>query len=209
VWDRMSGAKPKAALWHSWLIGVDAEDRLRFGRDEPFRPAFAHYVASEVTKMARSRTARSTVRLTAVLVMMASTISTVDNIASAQTRSRSAADGFPSADQRGAAALDMSERGYRELPSMRDALGAIDYAALARQTVASTSRQSAASGSKRSVMRRVLGGMLGATAGFLAGGRIGAAIDGPCNCDDPGLKGALIGAPIGAVAGGVLGAMVF
>jgi hypothetical protein len=28
-----------------------------------------------------------------------------------------------------------------------------------------------------------------------------------CNCDDPGLKGALIGAPVGAVAGGVLGAL--
>jgi hypothetical protein len=47
---------------------------------------------------------------------------------------------------------------------------------------------------------------VGATAGFFAGGYLGAAIDGDCGgCDDPGLKGALIGAPIGAVAGGILG----
>jgi hypothetical protein len=47
---------------------------------------------------------------------------------------------------------------------------------------------------------------VGATAGFFAGGYLGAAIEGDrCHCDDPGLMGALIGAPIGATAGGVLG----
>src|SRR5688572_33042345 len=47
---------------------------------------------------------------------------------------------------------------------------------------------------RRSVGRRILGGALGAVGGFFAGGYIGAKIDGPCDCDDPGFKGALIGA---------------
>jgi hypothetical protein len=35
---------------------------------------------------------------------------------------------------------------------------------------------------------------------------LGAAIEGDrCDCDDPGLVGALIGAPIGGAAGGILG----
>ena len=47
---------------------------------------------------------------------------------------------------------------------------------------------------------------MGATAGLFAGGYTGAWIEGDsCNCDDPGLMGALIGAPIGAVVGGILG----
>lgn len=42
--------------------------------------------------------------------------------------------------------------------------------------------------------------------GFLAGGRIGALIDGDCGgCDDPGLKGALIGAPIGGTIAAIVG----
>ena len=40
--------------------------------------------------------------------------------------------------------------------------------------------------------------------GFFAGGYIGAAIEGDsCQCDDPGLKGALIGMPIGAAAAAI------
>ena len=40
--------------------------------------------------------------------------------------------------------------------------------------------------------------------GFFAGGYIGAAIEGDrCNCDDPGLKGALTGMPIGAAAAAI------
>jgi hypothetical protein len=62
--------------------------------------------------------------------------------------------------------------------------------------------------SKRSVTRKILGGIVGATAGFFAGGYTGAWIEGDrCHCDDPGLQGALIGAPIGAAVGGVLGAL--
>jgi hypothetical protein len=61
---------------------------------------------------------------------------------------------------------------------------------------------------ERSVTKRILGGAVGAVGGFFAGGYLGAMIEGnDCNCDDPGLKGALIGAPVGAVAGGVLGAL--
>ena len=49
-----------------------------------------------------------------------------------------------------------------------------------------------------------------AVGGFFAGGFLGHQIErefAPCNCDDPGLKGALIGAPIGAIAGGVIAAV--
>jgi hypothetical protein len=58
---------------------------------------------------------------------------------------------------------------------------------------------------QRSVKRKIFGAIFGATGGFFAGGYLGAAIEGDCNCDDPGLKGAVIGAPIGAAAGGILG----
>ncbi|HEX4348187.1 MAG TPA: hypothetical protein VHZ73_11490 [Vicinamibacterales bacterium] len=44
--------------------------------------------------------------------------------------------------------------------------------------------------------------------GFLAGGILGAAIEGDCKCDDPGLKGLVIGAPIGAIVGVVVGAKI-
>ena len=55
-------------------------------------------------------------------------------------------------------------------------------------------------------MRIFLGAAVGATAGLFAGGYTGVWIEGDsCNCDDPGLMGALIGAPIGAVVGGILG----
>ena len=57
---------------------------------------------------------------------------------------------------------------------------------------------------RRAVGRRILGGALGAVGGYFAGGYIGAKIDGQCDCDDPGVKGAVIGAPIGAVVGGII-----
>jgi len=41
-------------------------------------------------------------------------------------------------------------------------------------------------------------------AGLYVGGKFGAAIEGNCACDDPGLKGFMIGAPIGAAAGATL-----
>jgi hypothetical protein len=58
---------------------------------------------------------------------------------------------------------------------------------------------------ERSIKRKVLGAIVGATGGFFLGGFLGAKIDGPCDCDDPGFKGFLIGAPIGAATGGFLG----
>jgi len=46
---------------------------------------------------------------------------------------------------------------------------------------------------------------IGAVGGFFAGAFLGAAIEGDrCNCDDPGLLGAVIGAPVGAATGGIL-----
>ena len=50
----------------------------------------------------------------------------------------------------------------------------------------------------------VMAGVLG-VAGFLGGGYLGAKIEGPCDCDDPGFKGAIIGAPIGAAVGAIAG----
>lgn len=49
---------------------------------------------------------------------------------------------------------------------------------------------------------------VGAVGGFFGGAFLGAGIENavhPCNCDDPGLMGALIGMPVGAVAGGIAG----
>ena len=94
--------------------------------------------------------------------------------------------------------------------SIRDSLDAIDYGRIAVEDVRHSAVQGSSSGRKSSVGRKLLGGAIGATAGFFAGGYHGAAIDGDCGgCDDPGFKGALIGAPIGAVTGGILGALIF
>jgi len=41
--------------------------------------------------------------------------------------------------------------------------------------------------------------------GMLAGGWLGATLDGNCHCDDPGLGGGMIGASVGAVVGAILG----
>lgn len=41
--------------------------------------------------------------------------------------------------------------------------------------------------------------------GMLAGGWLGATLEGNCGCDDPGLAGGMIGAPTGAVVGAILG----
>ena len=92
---------------------------------------------------------------------------------------------------------------------IREAVATLDYGRIAAN-VAKRPALQASSGRKSSVGRKILGAAIGATAGFFAGGYLGAAIDGDCGgCDDPGLKGALIGAPVGAVTGGILGAMVF
>src|SRR5688572_30587796 len=55
---------------------------------------------------------------------------------------------------------------------------------------------------RRGIGKRILGGVVGGAAGFFAGAYTGAWIEGDrCQCDDPGLKGALIGMPIGAAIG--------
>jgi hypothetical protein len=92
---------------------------------------------------------------------------------------------------------------------IRDVVATLDYSRIAAKGAKGHALQ-ASSSRKSSVGRKILGAAIGATAGFFAGGYLGAAIDGDCGgCDDPGLKGALIGAPVGAVAGGILGAVVF
>ena len=63
---------------------------------------------------------------------------------------------------------------------------------------------------RRSPGRIIAGAAVGATAGFFAGGYLGAVIDGDCGgCDDPGFTGFLIGAPVGAAVGGILGGKFF
>jgi hypothetical protein len=59
---------------------------------------------------------------------------------------------------------------------------------------------------ERSTRRKVFGAIVGGVGGFFGGLFLGAAIEGDrCNCDDPGLVGALVGAPVGGVVGSVLG----
>jgi len=61
-------------------------------------------------------------------------------------------------------------------------------------------------GRGRSSDRAVVGLVLGAIGGFVAGGLIGAEISAnSCHCTNPELHGFVIGAPIGAVVGGFLG----
>jgi hypothetical protein len=151
-------------------------------------------------------------RLTALAVTIATAISLSGGIASAQTRISPVAARPGSADLADVAssADTARRREHRTLQPIRDSLRTIDHGPLTRPGVTGASAQTAPSGKKRSVARRVLGGAIGATAGFFAGGYLGAAIEGDgCHCDDPGLKGALIGAPVGAVTGGILGAMFF
>jgi len=71
-------------------------------------------------------------------------------------------------------------------------------ARVATQSIAAPAR-------RRSKTRVALGAAAGAAGGFFAGGYLGAKIDGQCDCDDPGFKGALICAPIGAIVGGIAG----
>lgn len=92
-----------------------------------------------------------------------------------------------------------------EAGPLRTAIERIRFDAVG-DPVVRTARSSATQAPQRvSILGRVVLASVGGMAGFLGGGMLGARIEGPCNCDDPGLKGALIGAPIGAVVGAVAG----
>jgi hypothetical protein len=95
--------------------------------------------------------------------------------------------------------------------SIRQSVANYDFTAVATAASSQTPAfQPASVRSQRSMTRKIFGGLLGATAGFFAGGYIGARIDGDCGgCDDPGFKGAIIGAPIGAVVGAIAGTLLF
>lgn len=92
-----------------------------------------------------------------------------------------------------------------EAGPLRTAIERIRFDAVGDPAVR-TARSSATQAPQRvSILGRVVLASVAGMAGFLGGGMLGARIEGPCNCDDPGLKGALIGAPIGAVVGAVAG----
>ena len=95
--------------------------------------------------------------------------------------------------------------------SIRQSIELLDYSAFAVPGPSSASAQQAPSqGRQRSIGRKIAGAAIGAVGGLYAGGYLGAVIEGDrCNCDDPGLMGALIGAPIGAVVGGIVGFKLF
>lgn len=151
-------------------------------------------------------------RLTTLVVTIVTAMSLCEGLATAQARVNSVT--VP----RGSSALRNAERPmdtarqreHRGLQPIRDSLRTIDYGPIARQNVKGAFAQAAVAGRRRSLGRKVLGGAIGATACFFAGGYLGAAIEGDrCHCDDPGLQGALIGAPLGAATGGILGALFF
>ena len=147
--------------------------------------------------------------LAAFVVTVATTVSLSEGVASAQVPVGQVGTSRGPAEVAGVEPrAGTGRREQRDLQPIRDSLSTIDYGALTRQGVTGASAQTAASGRRRSATRKILGGAIGATGGFFAGGYLGAAIEGDrCQCDDPGLKGALIGAPVGAVIGGILGAM--
>ena len=95
--------------------------------------------------------------------------------------------------------------------SIRQSIKLLDYSAFAVPNPSSASAQQAPSQRReRSIGWKIAGAAIGAVGGLYAGGYLGAVIEGDrCNCDDPGLMGALIGAPIGAVVGGIVGFKLF
>ena len=91
----------------------------------------------------------------------------------------------------------------QQVPDLRQAAKSVRFetagaANSGRAEAAAARRKARMSG----VQRGILTGLAG-FGGFFAGAYIGAAIEGPCNCDDPGLKGALIGMPIGAASAAI------
>ena len=147
-----------------------------------------------------------------VLVAALAAMSLLEGTASAQVRggpTSASPDSAPLA-VRDAPAGMVRRLAPRTVQPIRDSVSRIDFDTVPGQRGTGASVQTVAGGRRRSVTRKVLGAAIGATGGFFAGGYLGASIEGNrCNCDDPGLKGALIGAPVGAAVGGVLGAMFF
>jgi hypothetical protein len=94
-----------------------------------------------------------------------------------------------------------------EAGPLRTAIERIGFDAVGDPAVRPARSSSSATQANEPVtlLGRVVLASVAGMAGFLGGGMLGARIEGPCNCDDPGLKGALIGAPIGAVVGAVAG----
>lgn len=142
-------------------------------------------------------------RLTFLVLIASTQLFVFESTALAQENARSLRTPQKSADLATTSGTSRQTTGKAPSPArLRDSLSAMDFG---RYSLQATPPRP-----KRSVGRRVLGGAIGATAGFFGGGYLGAAIEGDrCNCDDPGLMGALIGAPVGAVAGGILGALFF
>lgn len=77
---------------------------------------------------------------------------------------------------------------------------------LAALDLVSNGAQVRSPGDRRSKGHKAAATLFGIAGGFYLGGFIGSRMEGPCYCEDPGLKGAIVGAPIGAVIGGILGA---
>lgn len=143
--------------------------------------------------------------LKTVLLLVAALASSFPAPASAQVRAGSALAGVQLRTHDGGAGPTAA--GPPSQP-IRESLRTIDIRPAPPLARAQTLAQAPTGGRERSTTRRVLGAAVGAAAGFFGGGYLGAAIEGDsCNCDDPGLKGALIGAPVGGVTGGILGAL--
>jgi len=159
----------------------------------------------------RNRSSRLTVLATGVLSALLSVVS-----AYAQETAKP--------DQRRAAGTPLSEwlseavtfrhatpisirEGYRFRTGSRVLPNSLAFGMPLESRRPGVSRQQAAQVSgERSTRRKVLGAIVGGVGGLFGGMFLGAAIEGDrCDCDDPGLVGALIGAPIGGAAGGILG----
>jgi Ni/Co efflux regulator RcnB len=90
----------------------------------------------------------------------------------------------------------------QQAPDLRQAAKTVRYETMTTgdsTRSAPTPRKREMSGATRGVLTAIAG-----VGGFFAGGYIGAAIEGPCDCDDPGFMGAIIGAPVGAATAAIV-----
>jgi len=145
---------------------------------------------------------RSTVRLAAWACVVSVAILSAAGTASAQSAG-GAIEKIEFETVRAAKTPPRADALTSQAGTIRRSLERLDYRSLIVEV------EQPSSSPRRSVGRKILGGALGGVGGFFAGGYLGAKIDGPCDCDDPGFKGALIGAPVGAVIGAIIGAKFF